>query len=145
MTAHLPLSSPNDISMQHTAAVTSLGPDRFMRSNETIATDQDPCQWMKLSFPAKRKFKLPTVWQVQIGNNFFLSHKEKGPVFQKCLLQKLDLQSFPSSRCHRTFVNIFVECFENISDGFLIYHVLIFCSVIETEKFDNFINCTIYI
>jgi len=35
---------PNDRSMRHAAAVTSIGPDRFMRSNKTIATDQDPCQ-----------------------------------------------------------------------------------------------------
>jgi len=66
----------------------------------------------KASFPAKRKFKLPTVWQVLMSKleiNFFLSHKEKGPVFQKCLLQKLDLQAFPSFHWDRTFVNIFVE------------------------------------
>ena len=33
----------NDRSMRRNAAVTSIGPDRFM-SNKTIATDQDPCQ-----------------------------------------------------------------------------------------------------
>ena len=48
--------------MRHAAAVTSIGADRFMSSNKTIATDQDPCQGMKLSFPAKRKVKAPTVW-----------------------------------------------------------------------------------
>jgi len=35
---------PNDRYMRRAAAVTSIGPDRFMRSNKTIATDQDPCQ-----------------------------------------------------------------------------------------------------
>ena len=107
--------------MRRAAAVTSIGPDGFMRSNKTIATDQDPCQWIKLSFPAKRKFKLPTVWQVltsKLEITFFFHTWRK--VFKKCLLQKLDLQSFPSFHCDWTFVNIFVECFESISGGFLI-------------------------
>ena len=138
---------PNDRYMWRAAAVTSIGPDRFMRSNKTIATDQDPCQWMKLSFPVKRKFKLPMVWQVLTSKLeiTFLSHKEKGPVFQKGLLQKLNLQSFVSFHCDRTFVTILVDCFENISGGFLIYCVFRFCSIIETEKFYNYVNCTIYI
>ena len=34
---------PNDSYMRRAAAVTSIGPDRFMRSNKAIATDQDPC------------------------------------------------------------------------------------------------------
>ena len=55
------------------------------------------------------------------------------------------LQSFPSFHCDQTFVNMFVKCFENLSGGFLIYHVLTFCSKIETENFDNFINYSIYI
>ena len=95
------------------------------------------CKKENLSFPRFAKYLR---W-----NNFFLSHKEKDPVFQKFLLQKLDLQSFPSFRCDRTLVNMFVQCFENINGGFLIYCVIIFCSITETEKFDNFINCTIYI
>jgi len=102
---------------------------------------------MKLSFPAKRKFKLRTVWQVltsKLEINFFF-HTRRKVQFQKCLLQKLDLHSFPNFHCDQAFVNIFVECFENISGGFLIYHVLIFCSIIETVNFDSFINCTIYI
>jgi len=89
---------------------------------------------MKLSFPAKRKFKLPTVWQVltsKLEITFFFHTWRK--VFKKCLLQKLDLQSFPSFHCDRMFVNIFVECFESISGGFLIYCVVIVCSVIEIE------------
>ena len=51
--AHLPLSLPNDRSVWLAAAVTSLGPDGFMGSNKTIAIDQGPCQWIKLSFPTK--------------------------------------------------------------------------------------------
>jgi len=42
--ARPPLSWPNDRSMLRAAAITSVEPDRFMRSNKTIATDQDPCQ-----------------------------------------------------------------------------------------------------
>jgi hypothetical protein len=47
--------------------------------------------------------------------------------------------------CDQTFINIFVKCFENLSGLYLIYRVLIFYSTIETEKFENFVNCNIYI
>ena len=57
-----PLTAEWQIYATRAAAVTSIGADRFMRSNKTIATDQDPCQWTKLSFPAKKKVKAPTVW-----------------------------------------------------------------------------------
>ena len=39
-----PVSLPNDRSMRHAAAGTSIGADRCMKSNKTIQTDQDPCQ-----------------------------------------------------------------------------------------------------
>ena len=38
------ISLPNDTPMGSAAAGTSSGADRFMRSNKTIQTDQDPCQ-----------------------------------------------------------------------------------------------------
>jgi len=40
---------------------------------------------------------------------------------------------------------MFVKCFENLSGEFLIYRVLTFCSKIQTENFDNFINYSVYI
>ena len=71
---------PNDSYMRRAAAVTSIGPDIFMRSNKAIATDQDPCPWMKLSFPVKTKFELPTVWQIltsKLEITFFFHTRRK--------------------------------------------------------------------
>ena len=44
MSTRPPLSPPNDRSKGCAAAGTWSGADRFMTSNKTIQTDQDPCQ-----------------------------------------------------------------------------------------------------
>ena len=42
--SYIPASPVNDRSMEHAVARTSSGADRFIKSNKTIQTDQDPCQ-----------------------------------------------------------------------------------------------------
>jgi len=100
VTAGPPLSSLNDRPMRWAAAGTSSGADRFMMSNKTIQTDQDPCQWMKLSFRAKREVEPPPVWQVVTSKTeitFFLSHKKRGPVLKNFYFRNLTSSPFQVS------------------------------------------------
>jgi len=83
---------PNDRYMRRAAAVTSIGPDRFMRSNKTYSNRPGLLSMNEALFPVKRKFKLPTVWQVltsKLEITFFFHTGRKVQSFKKVYFRNL--------------------------------------------------------